>query len=107
MLESEYQAKLIKRLQDQFHGCVVFKNDASYRQGIPDLTVLFPGGFWAVLEVKRSEREPQRSNQSYYIGLLDEMSFAAFIYPENEEGIFRDLQRAHEAVRSTRFFESK
>lgn len=102
MLESEYQAKLIKKLQDCFRGCIVLKNDTSYRQGIPDLTILFPGGFWAVLEVKKSAREPERPNQNYYVGLLDEMSFAAFIYPENEEGVFSDLQQALEFSRSSR-----
>lgn len=102
MLENQYQAMLIQRLKIRFPGCIVLKNDTSYRQGIPDLTVLFVGGFWAVLEVKASARAPMRPNQNYYVGLLDEMSFAAFIYPENEEDVLHDLQRAYEASRSAR-----
>ena len=107
MLESEYQARLIKKLQERFPGCIVLKNDPFYLQGMLDLTVLFPGGFWAGLEVKRSARERKQPNQIYYVEQLDKICFGAFIYPENEEGVFRDLQRAHEAVRSTRFSEPK
>ena len=93
MRESQYQAKLIKRIKALFPGCIVLKNDPNYVQGIPDLLVLF-GDRWAALEVKQSELASQRPNQRYYVGQMDDMSFAAFIYPENEEEVLDALQRS-------------
>lgn len=92
MVESKFQAKLIKDLKNRFEGCVVLKNDSSYIQGIPDLLVLFEDK-WAMLEVKDSFNATVRPNQDYYVDLLDDMSFAAFICPENKEEILNDLQQ--------------
>ena len=39
MLESSFQGQLIKELKKKFPGCIVTKNDSSYIQGIPDLTI--------------------------------------------------------------------
>lgn len=105
MLESAYQAKLIRRLRDLFPGCVILKNDTDYMQGIPDLTILYHGR-WAVLEVKASRRSPEQPNQQYYIDQLDHMSFAAFIYPENEEDVLHDLQQALRPRRHARLSQS-
>lgn len=102
MLESEYQAKLIKKLRDLFPGCMVLKNDPSYKQGIPDLVILYRDR-WAMLEAKANENSPYRSNQPYYVDLLNEMSFAAFIYPSNEQEILRALQRSFETGGHARF----
>jgi len=93
MLESKYQAHIIKRLEILFPGCVVIKNDPNYIQGIPDLLVLFQS-FWAALEVKVSATARKRPNQEYFIDRLGRMSFAAFIYPENEEEVLYELQQA-------------
>lgn len=93
MLESVYQARLIKRLKRMFPDCVILKNDSGYAQGIPDLAIFF-GDRWAMLEVKPSEDAPIQPNQPYYVELLDRMSFAAFIYPENEGEILDALQHA-------------
>ena len=101
MRENDYQAHLIKRLHKLFHGCIILKNDTDYIQGIPDLTVLYYGK-WAVLEVKASAKASTQPNQEWYINELNRMSFAAFIYPENEEEILDDLQRALKPHRSTR-----
>lgn len=95
MTESQFQAKLIKRLLDLFPGCVVMKNDAKQQQGIPDLTVLYRDR-WGMLEVKASPRAPYQPNQEYLVHQLDEMSFAAVIHPENEEEVLSALQRAFE-----------
>lgn len=104
MLESKYQAHLIKRLPVILPGCLVLKNDSSYIQGIPDLIILFRDR-WAMLEVKGSAKAPRQPNQEYYVRVLGEMSFAAFIYPENEEEVLRDLQQAFTSARHTRFSE--
>jgi hypothetical protein len=95
MLESYYQAQLIKKLRDLFPGCVILKNDSSYLQGVPDLTILY-GLMWAMLEVKVSADAKEQPNQRYYVEKLNEMSFASFIYPEIEEEVLRELQQAFE-----------
>ena len=91
MLENKFQANLIKKLKKLFPGCIVMKNDSSYIQGIPDLLVLHKDK-WASLEVKKSANASKRPNQEYYVGLMNRMSFARFISPENEEEVLRDLQ---------------
>lgn len=93
MTESQYQAKLIKRLRLLFPDCVILKNDPSYLQGVPDL-VIFHGDRYAFLEVKASKNAPFRPNQENYLRLLNSMSFAAAIYPSNEEEVLRALERA-------------
>lgn len=90
--ERDFQAQLIRELQETFPGCVVLKNDPNYIQGFPDLTVLC-GTRWAVLEVKRGAHEPHRPNQDYYIQSLSRMGYAAFIYPENKEEVLHELQQ--------------
>ena len=92
-LERDFQSKLIKEIKEKFPGCVVMKNDSSYIQGIPDLTVLY-GNKWAMLEVKRSDTASHRPNQDYYVGKMDEMSFARFVSPETEETVLDEMEHA-------------
>ncbi len=101
MLESVYQSRLIRELRERFPGCVILKNDTAYLQGIPDLTI-FWGHLWAMLEVKASADAPVQPNQEYYVELMDGMSFAAFIHPENEAEVLRELEYAFQPVRNTR-----
>lgn len=91
-LERDFQARLIRELKDIFKGCIIMKNDSSYIQGIPDLLILYEDK-WAALEVKKSETASHRPNQEYYVELMDEMSFASFIYPENKEEVLYELQQ--------------
>lgn len=91
MSESAYQGLLIKKLEKAFHGCVIMKNDPNYRQGFPDLLILFNDA-WAVLEVKASENAPFRPNQEYWIDRLRAMSFSACVYPENELEVMTALK---------------
>ena len=93
MLEGQFQSKLIKKLKKIFPGCLVMKTDPTYIQGLPDLLILF-NDRWAVLECKKSGTASHRPNQDYYVDRMNEMSFARFIYPENEEEILHDLQQA-------------
>ena len=90
--ESQFQAKLIKRLKTMFPGCIVMKNDSGYIQGIPDLTILWKDK-WAFLECKKSAGASRQPNQEYYIQAASEMSFGRFIFPENEEEVLSDLQQ--------------
>jgi len=93
MREPEYQARLIKKLHARFPGCIILKNDSGYVQGVPDLTIFFYNQ-WAMLEVKISADAPEQPNQRYYVEKAEGMSFAAFIYPENEEEVLDGLQLA-------------
>ena len=92
-LERDYQPRLKERIESLFPGCYILKNDTRYIQGIPDLLILWKDR-WATLEVKKSDKEPYRPNQEYYISELDRMSFSRMICPENEEEVLSDLQRA-------------
>ena len=90
--ESKFQHEVICQLKHTFPGCIVMKNDANYIQGIPDLIILYKD-MWAALECKRSKNESHRPNQDFYISLMDEMSYASFIYPENKEKVINELQQ--------------
>jgi hypothetical protein len=93
MTEALYQARLIKKLKRAFPGCVVMKNDSSYIQGIPDLTLLWRQ-HWATLEVKLEASSPRQANQEYYVRQMNDMSFSAFICPDNEREVMIALQEA-------------
>lgn len=90
-LESGFQDRLIKDLKENFEGCMVFKMDQI--QGIPDLLVLH-NDKWAALECKRSAKASKRPNQEYYVGLMNDMSFSRFVYPENKEEVLNELREA-------------
>lgn len=94
--ENVFQAKLIKELKAEFPGCIIMKNDSTYIQGIPDLVILY-GDKWAALEVKRSRNASRRPNQEYYVDMMNQMSYAAFIYPENKEEVMDDLRESLQA----------
>lgn len=92
MLESKFQANLIKKIKAMFEGCIVMKNDSGYIQGIPDLLILYKDK-WAALECKKDAKAKRQPNQEYYVQKMGEMSFSRFVYPENEEEVLNDLQR--------------
>lgn len=100
-LESVFQAELIKELKALLPGCVILKNDANLVQGIPDLLVLYRNR-WAMLEVKASATASHQPNQDYYVDLLNEMSYSAFIFPENKEEILREVYSALWGARASR-----
>ena len=93
VLECDFQERLIKKLKSLFPGCIVLKNDPSYIQGFPDLTIFY-GDKWAVLECKASERAKRQPNQEFYIEHMNNMSFGRFIFPENEEDVLNELSAA-------------
>ena len=91
MLENEFQSKLIKEIKSRFPGCIVLKNDPTYIQGIPDLIILH-NDKWGALECKKNSKASKRPNQEYYIGIMNQISFARFIYPENKDEVLYDLE---------------
>lgn len=90
MLENKFQANLIREIKNMLPGCIVMKNDSSYIQGIPDLLILYKDK-WASLECKKNARASKQPNQEYYVGMMNDMSFARFICPENKEAILNEL----------------
>lgn len=93
MKESKFQADLIKEIKARFPDSIVMKNDPNYIQGIPDLTVLY-GKHWATLECKQSSTARHRPNQDYYVGKMNDMSFSAFIFPENKQEVLDGMEHA-------------
>lgn len=96
MLENKFKTGLVKEIKERFPGCKVVHLDPNEIQGIPDLLVLY-GSTWAALEGKKSANAAHRPNQDYYVRQMNEMSFAAFIYPENKEEILNAMERSFQA----------
>lgn len=91
-LERDFQKDVIKELKGRFPECIILKNDPSYKQGIPDLIILYEDR-WATLECKRNKNSIHQPNQDYYVDLMDKMSFSSFLYPENRQEVLDDLER--------------
>lgn len=101
MLENKFKTELAAEIEEMFPGCIVVHLDPNEIQGIPDLLVLYENK-WAALEGKKSANAPHRPNQDYYVNLMNKMSFASFIYPENKEEVLYELQQAFRIRRPTR-----
>ena len=91
-LESKFQKELIDEIKSAYPGCIVMKNDSGYIQGIPDWTILYKDK-WAVLEAKRDKDASKQPNQEYYVRRMNDMSYASFISPENEEEVLDEIQQ--------------
>ncbi len=92
-LENYFQSKLKKTLKEMFPGCMVFKMDTRDNPGVPDLLILYKDK-WATLECKREGKASKQPRQPYYVNKMNEMSFSAFIFPENQKEVLDDLRRA-------------
>jgi len=93
MKESKFQRDLVNKLHNMFPGCFIQRNPPGQTQGVPDLLILY-NSKWAMLEVKASSNAPVRPNQEHYVSKFGQMSYAAFIYPENEERVLIELEDA-------------
>ena len=96
MLENKFKTELVAEIEEMFPGCIVVHLDPNEIQGIPDLLVLYENK-WAALEGKKSANAPHRPNQDYYVNLMNKMSFASFIYPENKEEVLYELQQSFQS----------
>ena len=92
MLEKEFQSKLKQELKERFPGAIILKTDGNYIQGFPDLLMLWKDR-WAALECKRAKDAHKQPNQEFYVDLLNQMSFSAFIEPANKGKVLDDLER--------------
>ena len=88
--ENSFQSDLIKEIEQRYEGCVILKNDANYKQGIPDLTVFYKDRY-AILETKKDCNATYRPNQEMYLDLFDEWTFAKRVEPENKEEVLHEL----------------
>ena len=91
--ESKFQSDLKEDLKKIFPGAIITKLDSSATQGIPDLLVIWHDKY-ALLECKRSEKASKQPNQEYYVDMINNWSFSAFIYPENKEEVLHEMERA-------------
>ena len=92
-LESTFVRDDLKpRLNREFPGCMTFKMDPNQLQGVQDLLVLFEDK-WALLETKRGRRAAKQPNQEYYVEKMNEMSYSAFVNPDNMEEVILELKR--------------
>lgn len=93
MLENRFKRELRKEIEQRLPGCLVLHLDPGDIQGIPDMLVLYEDR-WAALEGKQNASASHRPNQDYYVNMMDDMSFAAFIYPENREEVLNAMERS-------------
>jgi len=90
MLESKFKTTLVREIKELFPGIFVIYTDPNQIQGFPDLLLLYKN-VWAALEGKKYKGAKEQPNQRYYVNLLDDLSFARFIYPENREEVIQEL----------------
>ena len=87
-----FASHIRQRIECEYEGCLVIHLDPNdVHQGIPDFLILYRNR-WAMLEVKKSRTAKRQPNQQYWVDYYDQMSFAAVIYPENEELIFDAME---------------
>lgn len=98
MLENKFKTKLKREIKRRFPGSIVLHLDPNEIQGIPDLLVLY-NDTWAALEGKKTARASHRPNQDYYVDLMNQMSYASFIYPENMEEVLDEMEEIFESRR--------
>lgn len=100
-LERDFQRELIKDIKSRFPDAIVKKNDPSYIQGIPDLSVDI-GPYSYHLEVKRSGTAPYRPNQEYYLNKYNSTGgWARTIYPANKEAILNEMEQTSRIRRTS------
>lgn len=93
MNETTFRNLFLDKLVSSFPGLVVIKADSTFIQGIPDRFLLYEDR-WAALEFKRASNSSKRANQDFYINSFNQMSYASFVFPENQSEVLRGIQRA-------------
>lgn len=96
-----YKRRFMDTLEELYPGCMLLILDSGHIQGIPDLLMLW-GDRWAAFEVKASKNASRQPNQDWYVNQMNEMSFSAFVYPQNEEAVLHALEQEFQARRTAR-----
>lgn len=91
MLEADFKTRTLQKLKERvpYDLYIYVSNTRSY----PDTVILGRNNTWAALEFKKSANAARQPNQGRHIGLLAEMGYASFVYPENSEEILDELER--------------
>lgn len=92
-LERDFEPVFIKELEKRLPGGIYIKGNSAYRQGIPDRLFLYENK-WAAFEVKKDPTARPRPNQPHYVKQMNDMSYAAFVTPENYEEVLDEVQAA-------------
>ena len=91
--ENKFKQDLKAEILARLPGSIVLHLYPQDIQGVPDMLVLY-NDRWAALEGKKSAKASHRPNQDYYVQQMNDMSFAAFIFPENKEEVLHDMERS-------------
>ena len=93
--ETTFRTNLVKEIKQMLGAsCVIIKTNPSNQiSGLPDVLILYKDT-WGALETKKSEVARKGPNQEFYIKMLNRLSYASFVYPENKEEVLRELQQA-------------
>ena len=90
-LESRFvQEDLIPALNHLFPGCFIYKLDPNQVQGIMDRLILW-GPYWFTLETKSWEKAARQPNQEFYVEKFNDMSYSAFISPDNMWEVLNEI----------------
>jgi hypothetical protein len=91
-LESKFKKRFKEDVVNRFPQVEIFEPNATAKRSSPDMVIL-GDNCWAALEFKRSEDADKQPNQDYRVSKLNEIGYANFVYPENEEEILHDLEK--------------
>lgn len=91
MNETEFKKEFLDRVKREFPDCEITRGNSATKQGIPD-TFVFYDNAWVALEFKISPDAATRPNQSWYVERFNKMSYATFVYPDNADEVFREIQ---------------
>lgn len=94
MKESEFQKGVKDKIKAKFPDAIIRKQEG--QQGFPDLLILH-GKNWVALECKVSKNAHHQPNQDIYVNKLNDMSYASFIFPENEEEVLNEVFKTLES----------
>ena len=86
-----YNNVLLPELVVYFPEAEIIRVDPSTNRGKPDYIIL-NGKRWAALETKRSPTAGIQPNQEYWVNLFNDMSYASFVYPENQKRVIAELR---------------
>jgi hypothetical protein len=92
-LEREFEAEFMETINEIFPNGWWIKGNSVMQQGIPDRT-FFWGPHWAMFEFKRATGAAQQANQDWFIEYFNNMSFAAFVTPQNCHEVLDEIQQA-------------
>ena len=91
MLESVFQRQFNEGLLQLDPNGLIVVTDPSNTRSFPD-RIFLSGRHWAAFETKRAFNAHKQPNQPYYVNLLNQMSFARFVNPENMEEVLYALE---------------